>query len=276
MPAAPRPAMAGPAAANQALALDHGRLTAQDHFLIGVHHAFYASPIDYAAALDAFEQGRRRDPGHGPLNAFAARAKAGLGLGLGENGRREALAQAHMAMAAGDSQSLAIGAWSAAHLAQDFEPALRAIGLATRINPLSRVAWSASAWVRCMAGETETPIQHWNHADRCDPFGSNITSTQCGRAICHWLAGRFAEAARAAKRGLDRQPSNPAGLIAAIAAAIDLGDEAGCAAATEALLRNSPPGPEHPAIGTIPIRDPEARARLLGHLASAVERHGAA
>lgn len=257
-----------------ALAVPEQDRTAQDHFHVGVQLGFYATPIDYRAALDAFEAGLRIDPEHGALNAFAAWAKAGLGLASNAVGRRDALAQAHVAMTAEDSQALAIGGWSAVHIAQDFEPALRAVELATRINPLSRVAWSASAWVRTMAGETETPLQHWSNAERCNPLGSNIDTTHCGRAVCYWLAGRFEEAARSAKLGLDRQPSHPAGHMAAVAAAIEMGDDARIAETTRAMLRFYPNAPETPVMSTIPIRDTDAKGRLLDCLQTAVKLIG--
>lgn len=258
-------------ARRQALAVPEASRSADEHFHVGIHHGFYANPIDYRMALNAFESGLRIDPGHGALNAFAAWAKAGLGMAHDADGRREALAQAHVAMTAGDSQALAIGGWSAVHIAQDFEPALRAVEMATRINPLSRVAWSASAWVRAMAGETETPLQHWKNAERCNPLGSNIDSTHCGRAVCYWLAGRFEEAARSAKLGLDRQPSHPAGHMAAVAAAVEMGDGARIAEAARAMLRFYPDAPDTPVMATIPIRDPEAKGRLLDSLRKAVK-----
>lgn len=261
-------------ARRQALALPEAERSAQDHFQVGIYMGFYATPIDYRAALDAFETGLRMDPEHGALNAFAAWAKAGLGLAHDAEGRRDALAQAHVAMSAEDSQALAIGGWSAVHIAQDFEPALRAVEMATRINPLSRVAWSASAWVRAMAGEVETPLQHWNNAERCNPLGSNIDTTHCGRAVCYWLAGRFEEAARSAKLGLDRQPSHPAGHMAAVAAAMEMGDRARIVDAARAMLRFYPDAPDTPAMTTIPIRDPDAKARLMDTLRAAVALSG--
>lgn len=261
-------------ARRKALSVPKAERNAHDHFQAGVHWGFFSTPLDYKAALDAFEAGLRIDPEHGPLNAFAAWAKAGLGQTIDEDGRRDALAQAHVAMGAADSQALAIGGWAAVHIAQDFEPALHAVEMATRLNPLSRIAWSASAWVRAMAGETEAPLQHWNNAERCNPLGSNIDTTHCGRAICYWLAGRFEEAARSAKLGLDRQPSHPAGHMAAVAAAMGMKDRMQIAETARAMLRFYPNAPSIPVMSTIPIRDPDAKARLLESLRAAVELSG--
>lgn len=247
--------------------------SAHDHFLVGVQHGFFTTPVDYPTSLAAFEAGLRLQPDHAGLNAYAVWAKAGLGHALREQARSEALAQAHRAMtqADADADAMAIAAWSCVHIAQDFEPALRAVDLATRLNPLSRIAWSASAWIRAMTGELETPLRHWDNAERCNPLGSNIDNTHCGRALCLWMAGRHADAAEAARRGLARQPGHAGGHMAAVAAAVGLGDPAEIARTAQAMRRYHADAPDTPVMASIPIRDPETKARLLDAIRRAVE-----
>ena len=258
-------------ARDSAIAKPENRRTAFEHFLAGVHFGFFATPISYSAALAAFEAGLALTPEDPNLNAFAAWAKAGLGQGLREPERTQALAQAHRAIATADNNAdaLAVAAWSAVHLAQDFDAGLRAVELATRLNPLSRIAWSLSAWIRAMAGEFETPMRHWDIAARCNPLESSIDHALAGRALCSWMAGRFEDAADAAKRALERQPSGVTAHMTAVAAAVALGDPAQIKAAVDAMTQSYPDAPETPAMASIPIRSSETKTRLLQAIRSA-------
>jgi tetratricopeptide (TPR) repeat protein len=216
-----------------------------------------------------------KQPENAALNAYSAWARAGLGDAMAEPGRSEALAQAFSAIthAHGDAEALAIAGWAAVHIARDFDAGLRAVELATALNPLSRIAWSASAWVRAMAGEDELALQHWDNAERCNPLESNIETTHTGRAICHWAAGRYEAAAAAAKRGLERQPAHPAGHLAAVAAAAQLGDEIRLATAIAAMLRFYPAAPDIPSMNSIPFRDMAITQRLLATVRAAAQQH---
>jgi TolB-like protein/Flp pilus assembly protein TadD len=245
--------------------------TAWAHFLSGVQKSFFDVPVDHLAALADYEAGLRLVPDDPSLNAYAVWAKAGLGQGLVEPQRRLALAQAHRAISSADdnADALAIAAWSAVHIGHDFDAGLRAIELATRLNPLSRIAWSASAWIRTMAGETEAPLIHWDHADRCNPLGSGIDHSDHGRALCHWMAGRLTEAMEAASRGIVRQPTHPVAHMVAVAAAVEQGRGELIDASVKAMLRYFPDAPDSPIMASMPIRSAETKARLLEALRSA-------
>lgn len=258
-------------ARESALATPDDRRSAFQHFLVGIYFGFFATPIDYSAALAAFEAGLALTPDDPNLNAYAAWAKAGLGHASREPERTQAAAQAYRAIAAADSNAdaLAIAAWSAVHIGQDYDAGLRAVELATRLNPLSRIAWSASAWIRAMAGEFETPLQHWDNAIRCNPLGSNVDTSFAGRALCYWMAGRFQEAADAAKRALERQPGHAGAHMAAVAAAQGLGDPEMTKAAVRAMLQFFADAPDTPVMASIPIRSRDMKARLLEAIRSA-------
>jgi len=262
----------GSAARARALDVQQAQRSADDHLHVGIHHGFFANPLDYPAALADFEAGLLLAPEDAALNAYHAWAKGVLGLARNEPELGAALAQCRRAISAADpdSDALAMAAWAAVHIGEDFDPALRAVELATRLNPLSRIAWSASAWVRAMAGEVELPLQHWDNAERCNPLGANIDTIHCGRALCCWMAARYEAAENWAKRGLDWQPGHPAGHMAATASAIELGDHDRAAARARDLLRHFPLGIETPAIATVPIRDPAMKKRLLGAIEEAI------
>lgn len=262
-------------ARQQALAKRAEDRNASDHFMAGLHFGFFSMPIDYSAALNAFESGLRTAPDDPCLNAYAAWAKAGLGHAQREPERAAAIAQAHRAIVAADNnaEALAIAAWSLVHLGQEFDNALRAVELATRLNPLSRIVWSASAWIGAMAGEFERPISHWNNAERCNPLGSNIDTTESGRALCYWMTGKFVEAAAAAKRAIDRQPSHPGGHMAAVASAVEQGQAERIKTAVAAMLRYFPDAPDTPVMASIPIRDSDTKQRLLQAIRTARADH---
>jgi tetratricopeptide (TPR) repeat protein len=122
------------------------------------------------------------------------------------------------------------------------KPALRAIDLAIRVNPLARVAWSVSAWVRAMNGEYETPIAHWAKAEMCSPLGASADQTNAGRALCCWMAGRYQKALSWAKISLERVPNNPGSLTAGLAAAAMLNDVVQARTISRALLEFYPEG----------------------------------
>lgn len=236
-----------------------------EHLLFGIHLSLFSTPVDFSRALEAFELGLRHTPGDPSLNAYAAWAKAGLGHGLHEPQRAAAIAQAHRAVATADSNAdaLAIAAWSLVHLDQDFDAALKAVEFATRLNPLSRIVWGASAWIGAMAGEFERPMLHWDFAERCNPLGSSSDTADSGRALCCWMAGRLSDALAFAKRAIDRQPGHLGGHMAAVASAVELGEPERIIASARALLRYFPDAPDTPAMASTPIRDRDTKARLL-------------
>lgn len=248
----------------RAIATPEDRRSAWDHFHTGVVLGLAATPADYPKALACFERAIALDDRFARAIGAAAWAKACLGYRENEEQRQEALMQAHRAIALGadDAEALSVGAWAAVHVGLDFDAGLRATEQAVRANPLSRVAWSTSGWVRAMAGEPETPLAHFDRAEHCNPDDAHLDNVDGGRAFCHWLAGRHDEAAFFAERALQRLPGHVGGHVVAIAAAIAAGDEGQARLAAQRFLKVFPLGPAAPAIQSIPIRD-EARKDML-------------
>jgi TolB-like protein/DNA-binding SARP family transcriptional activator/Tfp pilus assembly protein PilF len=253
------------AARARALRLPEEDRTAWDHYHAGVVEGLAASPADHGLALAHFNRALACDPGFAKALGSAAWARACLGHGASEDSRNAALLQAHRAIALGgdDAEAIAVGAWAAVHVAQDFDAALRAVEQAVRVNPLSRVAWSTSGWVRAMAGEVETPLQHFDRAERCNPWGAHLDNVDGGRAFCLWQAGRFPEAIAFAERSIERLPGHVGAHAVAMASALGGGDEAGARGAAGRFLAIFPDGPETAAVRSIPLRDPERKAALL-------------
>jgi TolB-like protein/DNA-binding SARP family transcriptional activator len=254
--------------------------SAWDHYHAGVVEGLAASPADHGLSLAHFNRAIACDPGFAKALGSAAWARACLGHGASDTLCTEALLQAHRAIALGgdDAEAIAIGAWAAVHVAQDFDAALRAVEQAVRVNPLSRVAWSTSGWVRAMAGEVETPLQHFDRAERCNPWGAHLDNVDGGRAFCLWQAGRLAEAIACAERSIERLPGHVGAHAVAMVAALARGDEAEARAAAMRFLAIFPDGPATAALASIPLRDPERKAALVaavGHACALASPAGA-
>lgn len=255
----------------KAVSMREDQRWAWDHLHSGVVLGLAATPADYRQALACFERAIAQDERFARAIGCAAWAKACLGYRENEEQRQEALMQAHRAIALGadDAEALSVGAWAAVHVGLDFDAALRATEQAVRANPLSRVAWSTSGWVRAMAGDPDTPLEHFDRAEHCNPDEAHLDNVDGGRAFCHWLAGRHEEAALYADRTVQRLPGHVGGHVVAMAAAIAQGNPAQARAAAHRFLKVFPLGPAEPAIQSIPIRDKERKDRLVAAVAQA-------
>jgi TolB-like protein/DNA-binding SARP family transcriptional activator len=263
-------------ARGKALATPEDRRSAWDHFHAGVVLGLAATPADYRQALACFERAIAQDDRFARAIGAAAWAKACLGYREQEDLRQEALMQAHRAIALGsdDAEALSVGAWAAVHVGLDFDAGLRATAQAVRANPLSRVAWSTSGWVRAMAGEPDEPLIHFDRAEQCDPDDAHLDNVDGGRAFCHWLAGRHDAALQFAERALQRLPGHVGGHVVAMAAAIWSGDQAHARIAAQRFLKVFPLGSDAPAIQSIPIRDQTRKGALLEAVAAACAMAG--
>ncbi len=260
-------------ARSKAVAMSEDQRGAWDHFHAGVALGLAATPADYPQALACFERAITRDGRFARAIGGAAWAKACLGYRDIEERRQEALMQAHRAIALGadDSEALSVGAWAAVHVGLDFDAGLRAAEQAVRANPLSRVAWSTSGWIRTMAGEHETPLVHFDRAEQCNPDDAHLDNVDGGRAFCHWLAGRYDDAVIYAERAVQQLPGHVGGHVVAMAAALMAGriDEAGIAA--QRFLKVFPLGAAAPAIQSIPIRSQADKDLLVAAIAQACD-----
>lgn len=259
-------------ARQRAAAVAESERSAYDHFFCGLNAGFMSPPFDFDRAIACFDKAIARSPDFPAALALCAQAKTLGGRIATEADRAAVLAQAHAALAASndDSQALAVAAWVVVLLSADFDAGLRAVDLAVRVNPLSRVGWTVSAWIRTLAGEYETPMQHWDAADRCNPFGAFDDQTSAGRALCAYLAGRLEEAQLWAKRCLDRAPGDAVGRAVSTAAAWEAGEHGKARAEAMRLLEAHPQGAATPLLASLPFRQSGHRSRLFAALNAAI------
>ncbi|MGE0829341.1 MAG: hypothetical protein AB7O04_08325, partial [Hyphomonadaceae bacterium] len=78
-----------------------------------------------------------------------------------------------------------------------------------------------------------------------------------------WMAGRYEDALAWAKRSLERVPSNPGALTAAVAAAAMLEDQAALRSMSKKLLQHYPDGADSAVLSNVPIVAAERREAIL-------------
>jgi DNA-binding SARP family transcriptional activator len=241
--------------------------TAADHFFCGVNAALQLPQPHLDEALNCFNEAVALKPDFPRALGYAALLSAFTGKSKQEPHRSEALARAHAAIAMGndDATALAVGALAVTYIARgaDAATALRAVDLAVRLNPLARVVWNSSAWVRTYCGEYEAPMAHWAKADACNPLEMWMDAVDCGRALCCWFAGRYEDAARFAASGLERAPSNAAGLSVLLACAVAAEDKPAIATSAARLRAHHPDAHANPPIAELPFRDADKHAELI-------------
>lgn len=264
-------------ARQRAASVPEDERSAYDHFFCGLNAGFMSPPFDFGRAIASFDKALAKAPDFAAAMALSAQAKILAGRVISAQDRDAALEQARAAIATSndDSQALAVAAWVVVLLSADFDAGLRAIDLAVRVNPLSRVAWAVSAWIHTMAGEYETPMQHWDAADRCNPLGAFDDQTSAGRALCAYLAGRLDEALMWAKRCLDRSPQDATGRAVSVAAAWEAGDAQLAQLQARRLLETHPRGVATPLLSNLPLRQPGQRERFFAAINGAISAAGA-
>jgi DNA-binding SARP family transcriptional activator len=250
---------------SRAVATPEPRRTAVDHYQCGVNDAYYLPSPNFPRALASLEAALAVRPDFAAAMAAAAHCKAMLGVATAEPARTQAreLALAAITLGNDDAFALALGAWSLVQIAEDVEPALRATDLAIRVNPLARIGWSVSAWIRAMNGEYETPMAHWEEAEKCSPLGASFDLINSGRALCCWMAGHYAQSLAWAKRSLERAPSNPGALTAGVAAAVMLDDREALREMAARLLQHYAEGADSSVIARSPIMRQDKREAIL-------------
>ncbi len=251
-----------------------GSLTAYDLYLRALPHR-YTTREGNAESLGLLRRAIALDPGF----AAAKGALAGLHTvrftqGWAEAGDvEEAVDCARQVAEAGgedDPSALAAAAHALAYLARDCEAGLAAADRALRLAPNSPQVLLVNGWLRAYVGDAEAAIALLDRARRLSPVDPAMFFFSTAAGLAHFVAGRYAAAAEAARRAIHDRPAYvPAHRLLATSLA-QLGELRAAAEATRVLLASVAPGytvaatAEHSA-----LRDPDLRERYLEGLRKA-------
>ena len=207
-------------------------LDAYDLYLRALPHAFTAMPEDADKALTLLVKAVELEPDFAAAHAIIAwcHEQQYLRGGLQEETRNVALRHARRAIAAGgdDAVALATAGFVIAAAGRDYETAVIAFDRSFALSSSSALAFGFSSIVRAWMGDEAIAIEHADRALRLSPFDPLIYLPYVGLAYAHFAAGRFEEAAAAARLASQSNPrfSVPHMLHAAALAVLGRGEEA--------------------------------------------------
>jgi adenylate cyclase len=122
--------------------------------------------------------------------------------------RAEALRLAQAAATAGDEDPTILTVLGAAHtIVHNHGIAARLLERALALDPNSAWAWNRSGWLQCYLEQPELSIEHFERALRLSPFDPMNFNVFIGIGDAHFVAGRYADAARWCEKGLQDRPS---------------------------------------------------------------------
>jgi TolB-like protein len=208
-------------------------LDAYDLYLRALSFAYISMPEDADKALGLLEQAIELEPELAVGHAIIAwcHEQRYLRGGLVEEEQIAALRHARLALAAGsdDATALAIAGLEIGFLdPHDYATALDAFDRSLALSPSSALALGFSAVTRAWRGESAIAIKQAELALRLSPFDPLSNIRHMAIAIAHFVAGRFEEAAAAARRAAQAHPrfSPPYWMRAAALANLGRIDEA--------------------------------------------------
>jgi adenylate cyclase len=187
-------------------------LDAFDCYLRALPGYYSRTPKGNGEAIALLEAALARDPHFALARALLARCVATtLWLGVEndvEAGLARALALAREALASdwSDPHVLALCGHLLVLLGGEGVEGSALVDLSLRMNPNGAEAWRLGGWVAAWNGDTETALHRLAEAERLDPLSALQADVHSARAVTLFLAGRFAEAADAARRSLAKTP----------------------------------------------------------------------
>jgi adenylate cyclase len=185
-------------------------LDAYDLYLRALPHAFTAMPEDANKALTLLVKAVELERDFAAAHAIIAWCyeQQYLRGGLQEETRTAALRHARQAMATGsdDAVALATAGFVIAAAGRDYETALTAFDRSFALSNSSALAFGFSSIVRAWMGDETIAIEHANRALRLSPFDPLVYVPYLGLAYAHFAAGRFEEAAAAARLASQSNP----------------------------------------------------------------------
>jgi adenylate cyclase len=220
------------------------RLDAYDLYLQALATSLSRTAEDHTKALALLERVLALEPGYIGAHALMADCLRGRFVrGGGRTEDREAALQhahAELALACDDATSLAMVGFVIHQLGRDAVAAREIFDRALQLSPSSNLALSWSAVVLIWMGELDLAIERAERARRLSPIGQLIVNPNVALAEAHFLAGRYTEAAEAARRAVDANPRFSLSWAVLAAAFVRLGRMEDAKAAAQRVLSIEP------------------------------------
>jgi len=234
---------------------------------------FAVAPQQCSDALEALEQAQQLAPGYALAKALAAwcwgqRAAHHFGATKDRDRARAcALAEAACELGRDDAMALSVAA-GAMVLAHRLEDCDRLAERAVALDPWSAIAWLRRGWSSAYLGDAENALRELQMALHLMPFEPLRHLAFIGIGAAHFNAGRYDQAARWVRSGVEACPGSFWAERIKIAAAAHGGARAEARRSALSLLRTDPDLTVSEARSAWPF-PPDFMARLADGLAVA-------
>jgi TolB-like protein len=219
-------------------------LDAYDLYLRALPFVAAAMPDNADKALHLLEEAIRLEPDYAIVHGFIAwcHEQRYLRGGLCAETREAARRHAHAAINAGgdDAMALAMGGFVVGAMERDYETALEALDRSLALSPSSALAFGFSSIIRAWLGDDATAIEHASIGIRLSPYDPLIYLPYVGLAYAYFFAGKFVEAASAARRASMANPRFSVPCYLNTAALARLGRQEEAESMAKALLELQP------------------------------------
>jgi TolB-like protein/class 3 adenylate cyclase len=241
-------------------------LDAYDLYLRALPNAFTAMPGDADKALPLLAKAIELEPDYAAAHATIAwcHEQRYLRGGLHEETRVAALHHARQAIAGGgdDAAALATAGFVIAAVDHNYETALNAFERSFALSNSSALALGFSSIVRAWKGDDAIAVEHAQLALRLSPFDPLIYLPYVSLSYAHFAARRFEDAAAAASRASQANPSFSVPCMLHAAALAELGRIDHAKAMAQRLLELQPGITVSSAIRSARYENPENIAAL--------------
>ena len=172
-------------------------LDAYDCYLRGLAHLHRGNKDAVEKALPLFHKAFDIDSDFAAAHAMAAWCYFWRRVnGWSEDRARETaegtrLARRAVELGRNDALALTRAGHALAHLAGDFDIGIALIDRALFLNPNLASAWFLGGFLRIWRGESESAIEHFEHAMRLSPVDPELYRMKSGIAMAHLFAGRY-------------------------------------------------------------------------------------
>jgi len=241
-------------------------LDAYDLYLRALPNAFTAMPGDADKALALLAKAIELEPDYAAAHAIIAwcHEQRYLRGGLQQETKLAALYHARQAIAKGgdDATTLAAAGFVVAAVDHNYETALNAFDRSFALSNSSALALGFSSVVRAWKGDDAIAVAHAQLALRLSPFDPLIYLPYVGLAYAHFAARRFEDAAAAASRASQANPSFSVPCMLHAAALAELGRSDDAKAMAQRFLELEPSITVSGAIRSARYESPENIAAL--------------